>query len=404
MAAALPWSWRVSLYALFLMVPYTLCYCIVTRKWVNASLTVPWRVTFLLLAVFSLVYVASVSYSADVAEGWRNATAKLTLALVAIVVLLIPKSLYTSKSANAIMQLFTLSLAVRFVVRLVITLYDLFFGCRPHDELMGSYFDPMHHTYISMYLLLAISYIGLLLLRSGRAVQQRGSESAVSLTAMRKASIVALGILLIVYLVVLQSRAAVLTLLVLAVVAWCHLCFVQKRVKLSLLLLLAAAAGSALLILAIPGPQKRLVSTAMAAVSGHYQDDRYYTTKATIAVIADNMPLGVGAGDREAQLMQQYEQIGADKALAHSYNSHNQYLDTLMAVGIVGLLVLIALFAVPFVAALKSRHYLLLALIAIVAFNALFESLFERQMGLLFYSLFCALLAQVPQPRNTVTA
>ncbi|MBQ9472934.1 MAG: O-antigen ligase family protein [Bacteroidales bacterium] len=384
LAAALPWSWRISLYALFLMLPYTLCYCIAARSVGNASLARCWRVTFLLLAVFSLIYVVSVFYSTNTAEGWRNATAKLTLALVSIVVLVIPKGLFTKKEVGVVMQFFTLSLVVRFIVRLLITLYDLLYAGRPHDELMGSYFDPLHHTYLSMYLLFALSYIALQLLRG--QWEWRHWPFVVAL-------------LLVVYLVVLQSRAALLIFLAFAVAAWFYLFFGQKRVKLALFLLLAAVVGSALMFAVIPGSQKRLFNTITAVISGDYHDDRYYTTKATLAVISSNMPFGVGAGDREEQLVQQYQLIGAEKALAHTYNSHNQYLDTLMATGIPGLLVLVALFAVPLFAAVKERRYLLLALVTIVAFNALFESLFERQMGLIFFAVFCAMLAHAePSP------
>ena len=75
------------------------------------------------------------------------------------------KGLFTKKEVGVVMQFFTLSLVVRFIVRLLITLYDLLYAGRPHDELMGSYFDPLHHTYLSMYLLFALSYIALQLLR-----------------------------------------------------------------------------------------------------------------------------------------------------------------------------------------------------------------------------------------------
>ena len=62
----------------------------------------------------------------------------------------------------------------------------------------------------------------------------------------------------------------------------------------------------------------------------------------------------------------------------------------MLSVGVVGLLFLLAFLLVPIWQAWRGRRYLfpVLLLIAVFGFNLLFESMLERQMGLLFICFF----------------
>ena len=80
--------------------------------------------------------------------------------------------------------------------------------------------------------------------------------------------------------------------------------------------------------------------------------------------------------------------------MKYEMNAHNQFSDTIIAVGIIGLLLLLGMFFVPIYLWIKYRKFdiIFFSLIFIFAFNSLFESVFERQMGIMFFTFFYFLL------------
>ena len=78
----------------------------------------------------------------------------------------------------------------------------------------------------------------------------------------------------------------------------------------------------------------------------------------------------------------------ADKEL----NPHNQFLQTGVEIGIIGLLLLVALIFVGTSIARTNRSGLLLLVISALAFNSLFESMLQRQSGIVFFTFWICLL------------
>lgn len=80
--------------------------------------------------------------------------------------------------------------------------------------------------------------------------------------------------------------------------------------------------------------------------------------------------------------------------IKHEMNAHNQFSDTIIAVGIIGLLLLLGFFFMPIYLWIKNKNFdiVLFSLLFIIAFNCLFESVFERQMGIMFFTFFYFLL------------
>lgn len=79
-------------------------------------------------------------------------------------------------------------------------------------------------------------------------------------------------------------------------------------------------------------------------------------------------------------------------ALQREYNFHNQYLETFGTVGIFGLLLLLYLLGYLFILSIRSKDYLTICFLFIVATSFLTESMFERQAGVAFFSFFYVLL------------
>jgi O-antigen ligase len=103
-------------------------------------------------------------------------------------------------------------------------------------------------------------------------------------------------------------------------------------------------------------------------------------------------PLGVGTGNVDEVLMQKVKDLGQPELAELNYNPHNQYLQTGIEVGIWGIFVLLAIVFFAFRKGWQTKNWVLVILAASFAFNMLFESMLQRQEGLVFYVfLFCLL-------------
>lgn len=127
----------------------------------------------------------------------------------------------------------------------------------------------------------------------------------------------------------------------------------------------------------IPGNQKRLVMWTV-----------------TTELILEH-PFGVGTGNVDEYLHARLEKYGFQQLVKDDLNPHNQYLQTTLEIGIFGLLVLLGLIISSIYITIKYRNFLLLLLISGLAFNMLFESMLQRQSGVVFYSFWIPLLIMV---------
>ena len=84
----------------------------------------------------------------------------------------------------------------------------------------------------------------------------------------------------------------------------------------------------------------------------------------------------------------------AKHCINYELNAHNQYSETIITIGILGLLLLFGFFIIPVYLWIKNKNFdiVFFSLLFIIAFNSLFESIFERQMGIMFFVFFYLLL------------
>ena len=130
------------------------------------------------------------------------------------------------------------------------------------------------------------------------------------------------------------------------------------------------------------------------------------STKARIIVwgialemLCDN-PSGEGVGDAKASLIRRYEKDDQYYMLSKKLNVHNQFLETGISSGLISLLFMLIMFLYLSIKAFRNRDLLMLSLLAIITLNLLTESMFERQSGAVFISLFIGLLLFRDQGEN----
>jgi O-antigen ligase len=105
----------------------------------------------------------------------------------------------------------------------------------------------------------------------------------------------------------------------------------------------------------------------------------------SLNLISENIVFGVGTGDVKSTFENLYER---ENIHFHSYlNAHNQYLQTTIALGLVGLLILLSLFFFPMIKMIREKEFFFLTIFLLIGFSFLFESMLERNMGTYFFAL-----------------
>ncbi len=115
-------------------------------------------------------------------------------------------------------------------------------------------------------------------------------------------------------------------------------------------------------------------------------------------------PMGVGTGDIDVVLMEKYEKYGLLALKDINLNPHNQFLQIGIDLGILGIAFLLFMMIYFFKVAIQRKSYFLLVVIGCLFFNSFFESVLQRQSGIVFFTLvicFCLTYSGVlPHKKN----
>lgn len=101
--------------------------------------------------------------------------------------------------------------------------------------------------------------------------------------------------------------------------------------------------------------------------------------------------IGHGTGAGKSALMMAYESMGFKVGLEYSYNAHNQFLETALSNGFLGVIMLVLLFVGAFYQAQKQQNWLAMWFLIFFFFCIQTESMLIRHRGALFFALYLSL-------------
>lgn len=104
--------------------------------------------------------------------------------------------------------------------------------------------------------------------------------------------------------------------------------------------------------------------------------------------VIQQYPLGTAPANVHSKLNEEFARQQWTWAQEANLNCHNQYLETTVALGIPGLLMLIGILALGFYHAACARKMLFLFFLCIMTLNFIFESILETQAGISFFTSF----------------
>jgi O-antigen ligase len=118
---------------------------------------------------------------------------------------------------------------------------------------------------------------------------------------------------------------------------------------------------------------------------------RYIAWSCSMNSISDSWLFGYGTGSGKGQLINEYSENGYYEMEKLRLNSHNQYLETWLNLGIPGLLLLVILLISGFVKYYFSKDAISLFFILLVSMNMMVESILEVAAGVIFFGFFYSL-------------
>ena len=194
-----------------------------------------------------------------------------------------------------------------------------------------------------------------------------------------------------VFVFMLSSKFGILALIINFILLLIYYVKQSKRLMFALVVFGVFGALSVLIISQTP-LKKRFSSAYTAMVS---PSDKPSSTRAridvwsvTVELIEENPVWGVGAGDIRNQLMTKYENKGFDLYQKKGYDSHQEFLQTYAALGILGLLTMIGMFLILFLKAFQTGNFLLFIFSFLLLMFGMVESMLERQAGVVFFVFF----------------
>lgn len=111
---------------------------------------------------------------------------------------------------------------------------------------------------------------------------------------------------------------------------------------------------------------------------------RIISWKASIQLIAQNPIVGVGIGDAKHELQKIYKERNQFIAYEKALNSHNQFLQTGITIGLLGFILLFSVLVFSFQFFKQNDSLPGILFVVLIAINLLFESMLEAQAGIVF--------------------
>lgn len=381
MAASLPVAWRFGLWVALLLAAVSVVKLVAQRRISNPALSAPMRWALCAPMVYWAVLAVSMLWSGDANAGWEVLRLKAVLVIFPLCFLLTDTSYLTHRHLRGVAYALLVATCAAFLYFLVRAGVDMAhggdfktFNNTYHEGLKGSG-GVYHHAYIALYALAAVVF-------AYHELSARWAE----LKGWHRGLLIAAVILLLGYIVVVNSRAGILATVLVFVGCLLHQMFHYRRWWQAAVVAVVVAAGGVGVMSLVPGHEKRISSTVQAIQEkGDEGDARILINRASWHAYERCPWIGYGVGDYLEAFTEQcrYE----NKAGYSHRNAHNQFTESLLAAGIPGLVALLFFLLAPLCLTVRRRSafgFPLVLAVGVVLFNMLFESMFERQMGLLF--------------------
>lgn len=389
----IPFAYHIAIWLCYAHIFFALCCRLFTRKQRSVWSTLDsWsRWSFITMGIFWFVMTASLLWTRNLTHGLQLISVMLPILLEGVCFASSKPTLFTTSRIRGALNIFTFTLFILFAARLGFALHKLVFKGTSLAGVWGANFYKLHHAYIALYLLAGMSYVSL------EAVRLWYHERC-------RWWFVLLLLSFYLFITIVNSRAGILCAYSLCTVAIIWFTWQTRRWRNGIIIGVLTAGFIVGLNAIIPEKLHRLGSTIESTIetvkkdsssdktdkdktnekSVPKEDARISIFKCGFEALKKQPIVGYGIGDVQDHLDLEYKAYGF-KAKEGKLNNHDQYMESILAAGLAGLLSLIALLATATIALMRRNVPAGWMFVGIMAINLIFESMFYRELGIIPY-------------------
>ena len=339
--------------------------------------------SFLLPILFYALHILGLFYSSDKNEALFDLQIKLPILIIPILFLFLPPKFLTKD------YLFKYSVVI--IIGLIINIFYCFssgiiraISNSTHlisEITYTSLASPLHPSYLAMF-----ASVGLILIY----ILPLEELYKIKVNSVRAIKIV-VSSLITFFILMLNSKSGFMVMSIAYIWIIHNMFFVRKKRIESVIILLSIAVAY-IGIFSLDALNKRnnaAIATMTETQTENYGESsmsqRKFIYGSSLKLILEKPIFGQGTGDVRQSLNNLYKESNVK---FYSYlNAHNQYIQTTIGLGIIGLIILILMFILPIIKIVNNKEYYLLNIYLIIGFSFLFESMLDRSMGAYFFAI-----------------
>ncbi len=206
-------------------------------------------------------------------------------------------------------------------------------------------------------------------------------------------------VILPIYIILLQSKAGILIFgIIFIIVVSLLINLKRKRPFLTIGIIMSCLLAIISFIIMDNSSTNRLKTSIVEYKESNFSNPENGTAQRVVIwknafdLCVDNFPMGCGTGDAKEALNKTYKEKNYTYILDRQLNCHNQYLQTCLTIGLLGIISLLTLLIYPFLKAIKEKDTLAILFIVIIILNMLVESMLEVRAGANFIPLMLVIL------------
>jgi O-antigen ligase len=342
--------------------------------------------TIMFSLLFFLAHTLAYFFSNNKKEALFSIELKLSFLIMPVLFFI---SRFDNKSKNKLLFSFVISCLLSAFICITNSLINFI----KNNELLtyNNFCLFMHPSYFAMYLCFSVI---ILILRFNDLKFLNYQKIIVALTLF----------LLIIGIFLSASKMGILTFLILIPFVILHLLWKNKNYKLIVISILFFSIGSLFFLASDSLPAARLRSSFQFLSSSENEIDKSSTESNAVRVlvwqqavelIKEKPFLGYTPGDVNDELYRSYKENELTGALENKLNAHNQFLQTILGNGIIGLLLLFFLILSPIINGIKTKNVLLIFFSFLIVLNFAVESMLQTSAGTLFFVFFISIFNNV---------
>jgi len=346
------------------------------------------RINTLLFGGIYIMYLIGLMYTGNFSNGLFDVEVKLSLVIFPVIFSSMNKKVISPPFVRKVLISFVFGVMASMVLCYSVAVVNYLKTGMLESFYYNNLAILIHPSYLAMYVCFAIFI--LLYFNVNGWIRK----------PIHRMLTISLVLLFELFIIMLSSKAGILSLVLTISLFIAYVIFIEKRILSGLSLGGVVSVSFLIMFMLFPVSAERFEQSRTALGEASVRTDvianstgeRIMIWWYSFEITNENFISGVGTGDVKAHLLNKYEEKGMSHARQLELNAHNQYLQTMIAIGIIGLIILLLGLILPALYSLEHRHYLYFVFLLLIAFNFLFESMLETQAGVVFYAFFNAYL------------